>query len=191
MSGDLKFFLSTLQTSISQTSTYQEIFFFFLSPSGAGKFHTLEHNPGFSLPSRSYSEAIHCRRPQREKPDPLCLVQGLLEFVRAWAGREDDTRSRRTGKPRFPKLAPGCIREFSGKGHSCHGTRDAPQASSSSREKGARGRRLSPRRSGRSVPSCACLWSHPSPLQEVNQGLLLSALPPTPAFPYGLFTGPS
>ena len=36
--------------------------FYFLRPSGAGKFHTLEHHPGFSLPSRAYSEAVQCRR---------------------------------------------------------------------------------------------------------------------------------
>lgn len=156
-----------------------------------GKFHTILCHSCPSLSSRYCCEAFYSHRYLQGKPDPLCPLEGLLEFLRGQAGGEGGSHSRPSGKPRFPKQARGRARKSSGKRHSCHGTGDAPQASSSPGEKGAEGRRLPPGQCGRSAPSSACQGSHPSPLKEVNQGLVFSPLPPTPAFPYGLFTGPS
>lgn len=56
--------------------------------------------------------------------------------------------------------------------------------------KGAQGRCLPPWQSGRSAPSSLCRGSHPSPLKEVNQGLLFSPLPPTLALPYACSQAP-
>lgn len=133
----------TLQMSLSKTFGYEKILKKKMSQ-WASRFLTLQCHFYPSLPSRSHCETFHCHRSLREKTEPLGPFKSLLELLRDQAGGEDGSHRRHSGKPRFPKQAPGCARKSSQKRRSCHDTGDAPQASSSPGDKGAQGRRLPP-----------------------------------------------
>lgn len=124
--------------------------------------------------------------------EPLRPSERRVESLGTQAGGEGGGDSRLQGTPRFPQRAPRGSRKCSRQRRGCHGSGDAPQASScpGGEEAAGGGLPLLPLgQSGRGAPSWARGRFHPFPLQEVNKGLHRGTPPPAPAFPYGLFTG--
>lgn len=151
MSGDLKFFLSAWykRCGFLKHPVIRRVFFFLSFSGGGGSVGVNSSHlsatlalpclPGLIL--RPYIAIGLFRRSQTPFASPrVYWSSSELELVEKTAAPVGAP----TRKPRFPKPAPRRARKSSPNRHSCHGTKDAPQASSFPRGKWARGRRLPP-----------------------------------------------